>query len=125
MTNPVEQVPPMPAPAPTAKTNVLTIISLVTGIIGFISMCLGIIPFLGWVCYGIGGLCAVAALVLGFVGMNQAKKNGEKGRGMAITGIVLGALGLLGICVFVVISLVMGPVIGNVFSQINSSLVAP
>ena len=118
MQTPVEQMPPAPA----QKTNVLSIVSLVTGIIAVLGMCIGIIPFAGLFCSIPGGLCAIAALITGFLGTSQTKQKAEKGRGMAITGIVLGAIALLGICVLIIISLVAGPVIGNVFSQISSGL---
>jgi hypothetical protein len=121
METPVMQAPPPPA----TKTNSLSVVSLITGIVGFISMCLGVIPFLGWVCYGISGLAAIAALITGFIGINKMKASGEKGRGMAITGIVFGALGLLGVCVMIIISVALGPVIGNVFSSISNNLIAP
>jgi hypothetical protein len=120
METPIAPISPIPTPA--AKTNVLSIVSLVAGILGFLSTCVGIIPFLGWVCSGIGGLFGIAALVLGFLGMNQVKKTAERGKGMAIAGIVLGGLAVLGICVTIILNLAMGPVIGNVFSQINSTL---
>jgi len=118
MGTPVEQMPPPPA----TKTNVLTIVSLVGGILGLISMCIGIVPFLGYVCLGLGGLFAVIALITGFLGMSQANKNAEKGRGMAITGIILSVIALLGVCVIVIINVAAGPVIGNIFSQMTSGM---
>jgi hypothetical protein len=51
-----------------AKTNVLAIVSLVTSIIGF-------------------GLVGV---ITGHIGLNQIKKTGEEGRGLAIAGLVIG-----------------------------------
>ncbi|MFJ9892052.1 DUF4190 domain-containing protein [Streptomyces sp. NPDC091280] len=45
----------------------------------------------------LGILCCVpgAGLVLGLIGLNQTGKRGERGRGMAVTGIVLSAFGLV------------------------------
>jgi hypothetical protein len=83
-------------------------------------MCLSILPILGWFCIGGGALLGIAALVTGFIGMNKIKQSAEKGRGMAIAGIVLGALAMVGICAWVIITIVAGPVIGNVFSQITN-----
>jgi hypothetical protein len=40
-------------------------------------------------------LLAIPALVLGVVGLRQTTTRNERGRGMAIAGIVLGALGIL------------------------------
>jgi hypothetical protein len=53
-----------------AKTNVLAIISLVTSITGI-------------------GLVGV---ITGHLGLNQIKKTGQQGRGLAIAGLVLGYL---------------------------------
>jgi hypothetical protein len=123
MTTPIEQVPPVPAPAPSAKTNVMSIISLIVGIVGLLGVCVGIfIPVVGPICVG---LLAVAAVVLGFIGMSQVGKTGEKGKGMAITGLILGFLALLAACLTGIGHAFLGPVIGNVFSQINSSLSVP
>jgi uncharacterized membrane protein len=112
----------LPPATPSAKTNTMSLISMIAGILGLIGVCVGIIPVLGWICAGLGALLGVVALVLGFIGMNQAKKNGEKGKGMAIAGLVLGALSLFGILLYGAITAMLGPVIGEVFSQINSNL---
>ncbi len=58
---------------PSEKTNVLAIVSLVTAF--FISL---------------------AAIITGHIALGQIKKTGEKGRGLAIAGLVLGYLGLVG-----------------------------
>jgi hypothetical protein len=121
MEAPVAPVSPVP-PTPASKTNVLSIISLVGGILGLLGMCLGVIPVVGLFCSVPGGLFGLAALILGLVGINKVKTTGEKGRGMAIAGLILGVLTLLGLCVYVIISIALGPVIGNIFSQINNSL---
>jgi hypothetical protein len=107
---------------PSAKTNVLSIISLVAGILGLLGMCVGIIPVVGWFCSVPGGLLGLAAVIMGVLGINQVKAKGEKGKGMAVAGLILGVLTLLGLCVYIIITIALGPVIGNVFSQINNSL---
>jgi Domain of unknown function (DUF4190) len=43
----------------------------------------------GWVCLFIG---AFVGVILGFVALSQIKRTGQKGRGMAIAGIVIGSL---------------------------------
>ena len=45
----------------------------------------------------LGILCCIpgVGLVLGLIGLNQTKKRGERGRGMAVAGIVLSSLGLV------------------------------
>lgn len=59
------------------QVNVLSILSLVFGIFFFI-------PF-----------APILAVIFGFVGLNQIKYTRERGRGMAIAGIVLGFFWLL------------------------------
>lgn len=44
------------------------------------------------VCCGIG---SIVGIILGIVAMNQIKKTGENGHGLAIAGIVVGVLSLL------------------------------
>jgi peptidyl-prolyl cis-trans isomerase B (cyclophilin B) len=56
-----------------AKTNVLAIVSLVTSILGL----------------------SIVGIITGHIGMNQIKKTGESGRGLAIVGLVLGYLVLV------------------------------
>lgn len=78
-----------PAPqgmAPGGKTNVLAIVSLVCGILSVIGMC----------CY-VGIAMGPAALVTGFLARKQiAESNGaESGDGMALAGMICGAVGLL------------------------------
>jgi len=126
MTTPIEQVPPAPAPVPGAKTNVLSIISLIVGIISLLGACVAFfIPVAGPIC---DGLLAIAAVVTGFIGMSQVGKTGENGKGMAIAGLITGFLALLAACLLGIGTAFLGslmPNIGNIFSQINSSLVAP
>ncbi|BDD83125.1 hypothetical protein TPB0596_28880 [Tsukamurella pulmonis] len=78
-------------------TNGLAIAALVTGVLAFPLAC---IPFLGYVT----PFLAIAAIVLGIIGMKQAKQTGQQGRGMAIAGIVLGSVYL----VLLVIGLIFG-----------------
>jgi hypothetical protein len=69
------------APGGEDKTNVLAIVSLVSAF--FVSL---------------------AAVICGHIALSQIKKTGEKGRGLAIAGLVLGYLGLIfGTIFFVVI----------------------
>ena len=139
MAIPVEPVVPEPLPPVEAgpKNNTMAIISLVAGIVGILSSCVGpfvvtfFLPILAVFCVGGGGLLGIASLVTGIIGATQIKKSAgaEKGKGMAITGIVLGAINIIIPCALValmpVLLAILGPVIGDVFSQINSSLVVP
>jgi hypothetical protein len=116
MQTPVEQLPPAPA----TKTNVLSIVSLIVGIVGLLGVCVAIfIPVAGPIC---DGLLAIAALVTGFLGMSQTGKTGEKGKGMAIAGLIMGILALLSACLLGIGTAILGPQIGNIFSQITSGL---
>jgi peptidyl-prolyl cis-trans isomerase B (cyclophilin B) len=55
-----------------ARTNVLAIVSLVTSIIGL----------------------SLVGVITGHIGLNQIKKTGEEGRGLAIAGLIIGYIGL-------------------------------
>ena len=62
-------------------------------------------------CCGLAGIvpiAAVVAIVLGAVALNQLHQRVQRGRGMAITGIVLGVLWLLAWAVFVVAAVLTG-----------------
>jgi hypothetical protein len=50
----------------------------------------------------IGILAGIPALILGIIALNQIKTRGESGRGMAIAGIVLGAIGILGFIIIII-----------------------
>ncbi|MGQ0745092.1 MAG: DUF4190 domain-containing protein [Acidimicrobiales bacterium] len=67
-----------PPPAASASTNGLAIAAFVCALCFF------------WV-LGIGSLLGV---VLGFVALSQIRKRGQRGRGLAVAGIILGFLGL-------------------------------
>lgn len=72
------------------QDQTLPIVSLVLGGLGFFLMC----------CYG-GFPLGIAALVTGYLGMNNANKDPNQygGKGLAIGGMVLGGLGI-GITIF-------------------------
>ncbi|WP_345761891.1 DUF4190 domain-containing protein [Diaminobutyricibacter sp. McL0608] len=70
-------------------TNVLAIISLVISILGF----------------------NVIAIILGAIGLSQIKRTGEKGRGLALAGIWIGAISIvLGIIIAIVFIVVLANV---------------
>lgn len=60
------------APAPQQKTNTLAIVSLVLAFV-----------------------VSLGAVICGHIALNQIKKTGEQGRGLAIAGLVLGYIGLV------------------------------
>ncbi len=130
--------PPIPA-QPAQKNNSLALTAGILGIASIVVSALGflvnfVLPGVGLCGCGLGLLAAIAGLVLGFIGQSQLKSRpAEKGKGWAITGIVIGIVSILSICVFIVLAVVFGatfltmfgPVIGNVFSEINNSLITP
>ncbi|MCS5717284.1 DUF4190 domain-containing protein [Herbiconiux sp. CPCC 205763] len=81
---PSHQAPQQPAPPaapqpaqlypPQPKTNILGIVTLVLGILGF-----GVIP-----------------VITGHIALNQIKKTGEDGRGLTLAGLILGYVTLAG-----------------------------
>jgi len=72
-------------PTGTRPTNGLAIAALVCGLLS--------VPLFITIVGGI--LLGLVAIVLGFLGLSRAKKTQNSGKGMAITGIVSGALGLI------------------------------
>lgn len=66
--------------APAPKTNVLSIISMIASILGFI----WILPLVG----SLGGA------IMGHFSLNQIKRTGEAGRGMALAGVIVGWVGV-------------------------------
>lgn len=71
-------------------TNALAIVSLIAGIV--------------WI-FGLGSLVAV---ITGVIALSQISKRGQGGRGMAIAGIVLGAVGLLGAILIAILAAAVG-----------------
>ncbi|MFH6691375.1 DUF4190 domain-containing protein, partial [Cellulosimicrobium funkei] len=71
--------PPYGAPyAPPPRTNGLALASMIVSIASLV------------LCAGFPGL---VGLVLGIVALNQVMRDGTRGRGFAVTGIVVGAVG--------------------------------
>lgn len=67
------------AVAPAAPTNVMAIVSLVTSIIGF----------------------SLLGVIFGHIAMNQIKRTGEQGHGLALAGLIIGYI-FLGITVLII-----------------------
>ena len=85
--NPPQPPPPPSRYAPQAPQNGPAIASLVSSLVG--------IPAY-FLCFGFVGsiVGSILGVVLGIVALLQIGKTGQRGRGMAIAGIVLGAVGL-------------------------------
>jgi uncharacterized membrane protein len=121
-------IPPLPEQMQ-QKNNGLAIAAGWLGIGAILMFLVGFVmafvyPHVQVVCQGIAVLACLSGLVLGIVALVQIKNNpGQKGKGMAIIGIVIGGLTICAAPVLVIATLmILGPVIGNVFSKINSSL---
>ena len=67
------------APA-AAPTNTMAIVSMISSIIGW---------------FAFGSLCIVG-VILGHISLKQIKTSGEGGRGMALTGLIMGYIGIAG-----------------------------
>ena len=94
-TAPAAPAAPTYVPAPVVPTNVLAIVSLVTGILG-----LTFAPFIS----------SIAAIITGHISLHQIKTTHEQGRGMALAGLILGyvmlALALIGLAILIFIFVV-------------------
>ena len=79
--------------SPPSRTNGPAVASLVCGIVSIAGM---------MVCL-LGGFAAVPGLVLGIIGLHRTKQSGvtEKGRGLAIAGIVTSAVGIVMLVLFI------------------------
>jgi hypothetical protein len=84
-----------------STTNGFAIASLACAIV------LGIVPFLG----------GILGVVFGIIGLRQCARQGERGRGLAIAGIVIG-----GIAIAFWILAIIGLAIGDGSSSSNSNL---
>ncbi|MEZ0397224.1 MAG: DUF4190 domain-containing protein [Anaerolineales bacterium] len=88
--------PPYP-PVQQVRTSTMAIISLITGILGFVQ----ILPFIG----------PIAAIITGHIAKGEIKRSGGlvTGDGLATAGLILGylmlAIGLCALCVFVIFPL--------------------
>ncbi|GAA3390267.1 DUF4190 domain-containing protein [Streptomyces roseoviridis] len=67
---------------------------------GTAAMVLGIIAVAGFCFYGLGAILGILALIFGILGLKKANRGEATNRGMAIAGIVLGAIGTLVSAVF-------------------------
>ncbi len=82
---PVQGYQPMPPASRGKSSNTLAVVAFV----------LSLAQFIGWIILLVPGLiAAILAIVFGFVSIKQIKRSGETGRGLAVTAIVLGFLGI-------------------------------
>jgi hypothetical protein len=94
---------PSPIPQALLRQNIYALLALIGGVLAFLGNCLTfisiIVPELPFLCATISGIFSLLALVLGVVGLVQTKKNRERGKGMALAGLLLGILGVISACV--------------------------
>ena len=94
---------PVYSPIPSGN-NTLAIVSLGLGLAGIPFLCVAIVfAFCGCVT----GLLAIGAVVTGFIARQQIKSTGERGDGMALTGIILGIVQVVIVAGAVVVSIVL------------------
>lgn len=86
-----------PAPVMVAKTNVLAIVALISGVVG-----LTVVPFVG----------SIVAVVTGHMARKELRRTGEQGEGLALAGLITGYIGIgLGALVTVLVIAFFGVVI--------------
>jgi hypothetical protein len=85
---------PIPQPGVGRRTNTLAVTSLVLGVVQFVGWFIVLLP---------GLLAAILAIVLGFVAMKQVSRSGESGRGLAISGVILGFLGIVVVGILLIV----------------------
>ena len=94
------------APAPAAApTNTMAIVSMISSIIGW---------------FAFGSLCIVG-VILGHISLKQLKTSGEGGRGMALTGLIMGYIGIAGWIVGLIILFVFLGIAGASIAAAGAS----
>ena len=95
----------------TPRTNRSALASLIAAMLTLLFLCIGVapIPFTSLVCYPSGLLTSTIALAAGFIALGQIRRNGEKGRGLALAGIWLGGLTVLFIFCFSTVAVLFLP----------------
>ena len=88
---------PQPFVGAQARNNPLAITALVCGIVQFVLGLFVVLNILG----------AIPAIICGAIALRQIRERGERGRGMAIAGLVLGILGVV-YFILVIILIVVG-----------------
>ena len=86
------------------QTNTYAILALINGGLALLGNCFSLaliaIPGAPFICGTVSGLLSLGAIATGSVGLIQVRRNAlaQKGRGFAITGLVLGMVELLVSC---------------------------
>ena len=107
----MSQVPPSATPPPTmgyqpppgaGKPQTLALVSLILGIVSFLTCWIGIGPI------SIGLLVAIGAIVVGMMAKGAIKRGEQTGNGMATAGIILGAVHIVLWLLLTILALVFG-----------------
>jgi hypothetical protein len=94
-----------PEPVTIAKTNVLAIVALVSGVAG-----LTVLPF----------LASIVAVVTGHMSRKELRRTGEQGDGLALAGLITGYIGIgLGVLVGILLFAFLGVVLAAGMNQYN------
>lgn len=92
------------------KSQTLAIVSMICGGIGLLSLVGLIIPFVNLLCFFGSPTLGVAAIITGFLGRSRANRDPENygGAGLALGGIITGALTILAVVGLFVIAILIG-----------------
>lgn len=84
------------APTTTPPTNTMSVISMISSIVGFFTF----------------GLLCLLGVILGHISLGQIKRNNEGGKGFAVTGLVVGYIGIIGWVIALIVMLIFFAVFG-------------
>jgi hypothetical protein len=101
---------------PAAKTNVLGIVGMVLSLFGLLN-----VVSWGWFTFGFAGAFSIAGVICSHIAMKQIASRGEGGRGLALTGVITGWIGI-GLTVLQFILGIVGLVLLAAASQSAGSM---
>lgn len=105
------QAPPSYSAAPQQQTNPLALTALIASLVSPAAWILSLVPVIGSILSILAPISAILAVVFGHIALSQIKKRGGGGRGMALTGLIIGYI-LIGV------SIIIGILIVAVFGAI-------
>lgn len=97
-----------------ALTMAMAITALVLGIVGVLN------SFFPCTCWIFGYPCGILAVIFGILGLKKAKTTG-KGKGLALTGLILGATAFLFSTIWTVLTIVAANDTPSYYSRSSSS----
>lgn len=102
--------PFQPAVAGAGKSQVLALISIICGGVGLLSLVGLLIPFVNLLCFFGSPALGLAAVITGFLGRSRANRDPEHygGAGLALGGIITGALTILAVVGLFVLAIALG-----------------